>query len=98
VTNTGERIGDEVAQFYTRHPGATVPRPIKELKGFKRTHLGPGECKTMTFTLHTHQLGYYDEGVRYAVDPGTVELWVGFLSQNLPLAGQRKVDRSFSAP
>jgi beta-glucosidase len=54
VTNVGHRTGDEVVQLYVRHPDATVPRPVKELKGFKRITLEPGERKTVTFTLHTH--------------------------------------------
>ena len=77
VTNTGELAGDEVVQLYVRHPGAAVPRPIKELKGFKRIHLEPGESKTVTFSLHTQQLGYYDEAMHYAIHPGTVEVLVG---------------------
>jgi beta-glucosidase len=103
VTNSGDRAGDEVVQLYIRHPDATMPQPIKELKGFKRIHLEPGECKTVTFTLHTHQLGYYDEGMRYTVHPGTVEALVGSSSRNLPLAGrfeiagQRRVSKVFSS-
>jgi beta-glucosidase len=100
VTNSGELAGDEVVQLYVRHPGATVPRPIKELKGFKRVSLQPGERKTVTFVLHTHQLGYYDEAMRYAVHPGTVEVLLGNSSQHLPLSGsfvitgsQTKVDK-----
>ena len=102
VTNTGQRAGDEVVQLYVWHPEAAVPRPIKELKGFKRIHLGPGECKTVTFRLHTHQLGYYDESLRYAVPPGPVEVLVGRSSEGLPLAGrfeivgeQTQVDKVF---
>jgi beta-glucosidase len=91
VTNSGDRAGDEVVQLYVRHPDATVPRPIKELKGFKRTHLKPGECKRVTFTLHTHQLGYYDEAMRYAVHPGAVEVLVGSSSRDLPLAGRIEI-------
>jgi beta-glucosidase len=87
VTNSGARTGDEVMQVYIRHPEATVPRPIKELKGFKRISLQPGERKMVTFVLHTHQLGYYDEAMRYAVHPGTVEVLVGNSSQHLPLSG-----------
>jgi beta-glucosidase len=91
VTNTGDRAGDEVVQLYIRHPEAAVPRPIKELKGFKRVHLGPGECKTVTFTLHSHQLGYYDENMHYAVHPGTVEVLVGRSSHDLPLASRFEI-------
>jgi beta-glucosidase len=87
VTNIGERTGDEVVQLYVRHPDATVPRPIKELKGFKRITLEPGERKTVTFTLHTYQLGYYDEAMRYVVQAGAVEVMVGCSSEHLPLAG-----------
>jgi beta-glucosidase len=87
VTNSGPRTGDEVVQVYIRHPDATVPRPIKELKGFKRVSLQPGERRRVTFILHTHQLGYYDEAMRYTVHPGTVEVLVGNSSQHLPLSG-----------
>ena len=102
VTNSGALAGDEVVQLYVRHPDASVPRPIKELKGFKRVSLQPGERKTVTFSLHTHLLGYYDEAMRYAVHPGTVEVLVGNSSQHLPLSGsfmitgtQTEVDKVF---
>lgn len=91
VTNTGSRAGEEVIQLYISHPDATAPRPIKEMKGFKRINLEPGECKTVVFGLHTRQLGYYDEALRYAVHPGRVEVRVGSSSQNLPLAGQFRI-------
>ncbi len=91
VTNTGSRAGDTVVQLYVNHPDATVPRPIKELKGFRRISLKPGERKTVTFGLHTHQLGYYDQALRYAVHPGLVEVLVGHSSQDLPLAGRFKI-------
>jgi beta-glucosidase len=102
VTNTGGRAGDEVVQLYVRYPGAAVPRPLQELKGVHRIHLEPGARKTVAFTLHTHQLGTYDEGLGYAVHPGTVEVLVGRSSRDLLLAsrfeiaGQRtQVDRVF---
>jgi beta-glucosidase len=91
VTNTGHRAGDEVVQLYVRHLDATVPLPIRELKGFKRIPLKPGERKTVTFGLHTHQLGYYDEGLRYAVQPGAIEVWVGRSAQDLPLRGRFEI-------
>ena len=91
VTNTGDRAGDEAVQLYIRHRAATVPRPIKELKGFKRISLQPGERKTVTFALHTNQLGYYDEEMRFVVRPGTVEIMVGYSSQHLPLSGTLEI-------
>jgi beta-glucosidase len=87
VTNSGDRAGDEVVQLYTRHSAAPSPRPIKELKGFKRFSLEAGERKTMTFTLSTDQLASWDEGGQWMVLPGTVEVMVGDSSQHLPLSG-----------
>ncbi len=87
VTNSGDRAGDEVVQLYVRHRDAAGSRPIKELKGFKRIPLRPGECKTVTFILHVNQLGVYDPVLRYAVEPGTVEVMLGNSSQHLPLTG-----------
>jgi len=91
VINTGSRAGDEVVQLYVHHRDAPGPRPIKELKGFHRLHLQPGERKTVVFTLHTHQLGLYDESGRYMVWPGTVDIMVGRSSSDLPLAGTVRI-------
>ena len=86
VTNSGDRAGDEVVQLYTRQ-FAAPPRPIKELKGFKRITLQPGETKTVAFILHINQLHVYDEELICAVHPGLVEVMVGNSSANLPLTG-----------
>ena len=91
VTNTGDRTGDEVVQLYIRHPQATVPRPIQELKGFARITLEPGEAKTVTFVLHTDLLAIYDEDVRHMVQPGAVDLMIGNSSDSLPLTGQLEI-------
>jgi beta-glucosidase len=90
VTNIGDRSGDEVVQLYTRQ-FASPPRPIKELKGFKRVSLEPGACKTIVFTLHTNQLSVYDEMMPTAVIPGKVEVMVGSSSENLPLKSVFKI-------
>jgi beta-glucosidase len=58
VTNTGQVAGDEVVQLYTRTLGASVTRPVKELRGFQRLTLQPGEAKRVTFQLHLHQTAY----------------------------------------
>lgn len=87
VVNTGPRAGDEVVQIYVRHRTAPEPRPLQELKGFQRLHLRPGERKTVVFTLHTHQLGLYDESGHYVVWPGPIDVMVGHSSRDLPLAG-----------
>jgi beta-glucosidase len=86
VTNSGERAGDEVIQLYTRHSAALVPHPIRELKGFKRISLQPGERRVVTFTLSTDQLAVWNEARQWVVQPGMVEVMVGDSSQHLPLS------------
>lgn len=85
VCNTGERAGDEVVQIYTRSHLTSVTRPVQELRGFKRVSLAPGETKTVRFTLHTHQLAFYDLDMRYVVEPGPLTIMVGTTSDDLPL-------------
>ncbi|HEX5012691.1 MAG TPA: glycoside hydrolase family 3 N-terminal domain-containing protein [Candidatus Limnocylindrales bacterium] len=85
VTNTGQRAGDEVVQLYVRDEEASVARPVKELRGFRRLHLAPGECRTVAFRLSTEQLAYYDVGMRRIVEPGGVRLFVGRSAADLPL-------------
>jgi beta-glucosidase len=87
VINTGDRAGDEVVQLYTRTDGATVTRPVLELRGFRRTHLLPGERKRVTFTLPVELLAYFDATMQLSVEPATVQIMAGNSSQNLPLRG-----------
>jgi beta-glucosidase len=90
VTNSGSRAGDEVVQLYTRQ-AAVPPRPLKELKGYKRISLQPGECKTVTFTIFANQLSVYDKEMLVAVHPGMVEVMVGSSSSSLPLSGKFEI-------
>lgn len=83
VTNTGDVAGDEVVQFYTRTDGASVTRPIKELRGFQRVTLKPGQKKTVTLTLNVAQMAYYDVDMRLGVEPGTVTVMVGSSSAEI---------------
>ncbi len=89
ITNNGARAGDEVVQLYIRQ--AEGARSALKLKGFKRLSLEPGQCKTVTFYLHTHQLGLYDEAMRYVVEPQTVQVLVGRSATDLPLAATLNV-------
>ncbi|MGH9623428.1 MAG: glycoside hydrolase family 3 N-terminal domain-containing protein [Bryobacteraceae bacterium] len=77
VTNTGSRPGDEVAQLYIRNQVSSVTRPIKELKGFQRIHLKPGETQTASFKLTPAELGFYNADMHWVVEPGTFDIMVG---------------------
>lgn len=77
VTNTGSREGDEVVQFYIRDDVSSVTRPVKELKGFERIHLKPGETKTVRFAVTPAELSLLDIHMERVVEPGTFTLMVG---------------------
>ena len=77
ITNTGKMAGHEVVQLYTRDLVGSVTRPVKELKGFERIYLEPGETKTVTFDLSTSDLKFYDINMKNNVEPGDFKLWVG---------------------
>jgi beta-glucosidase len=88
VTNTGRRPGDEVVQLYIRDEEATVARPVRELRGFRRLHLAPGECRTVAFRLSTEQFSYVGADLRRVVEPGRVSVQVGSSSVDLPLTAE----------
>ncbi|HEX6048221.1 MAG TPA: beta-glucosidase BglX [Gemmatimonadaceae bacterium] len=77
VSNTGAREGDEVVQLYVRDDAATVTRPVRMLKGFRRVTLRSGERRSVSFTLRPQALAYYDLRMRHVVEPGTFTAWVG---------------------
>ncbi|HEU0242607.1 MAG TPA: glycoside hydrolase family 3 N-terminal domain-containing protein [Candidatus Limnocylindrales bacterium] len=88
VTNTGPVAGDEVVQLYVRDEEATIARPVRELRGFRRVHLEPGERRTVSFGLSTEQLCYVGADLRRVVEPGRVSVQVGASSTDLPLAAE----------
>lgn len=83
IENVGKLAGDEVAQLYIRDLSASVTRPVKELKGFQRITLRPGEKRTVEFKLTSRELGFYDREMRFVVEPGTVKVMVGSSSEDL---------------
>jgi beta-glucosidase len=91
VTNSGGRAGDEVIQVYTHQFVPKVTRPVKELKGFKRVTLKPGETASLTFTLPVNQLGFYDLEHRYVVQPGTVDVMIGSSSEDIRANGNFEI-------
>jgi len=93
VANTGSRAGDEVVQLYVRDRVASVTRPVKELKGFARVSLAPGEKETVRFTLGPEALWLFDEGMRRVVEPGRFDVMVGTSSTTLVTAALDVVAR-----
>jgi beta-glucosidase len=77
VTNSGTRAGDEVVQLYVRDQVSSVTRPVKELRGFARVTLKPGESTTVSFTLGPAELSLIDRAMRRVVEPGRFDVMVG---------------------
>jgi beta-glucosidase len=93
VKNTGARSGDEVVQLYIRDVVSSVTRPTKELRGFARVTLAPGESKTVTFTLGPEELSLIDRRMRRVVEPGRFDVMVGTSSTALTTAALDVVER-----
>jgi beta-glucosidase len=83
VTNTGKVAGEEVAQLYVKDLVGSVTRPVKELKGFQKIMLQPGETKTLTFTLGKKDLSFYRKNMTFGTERGDYEIMVGGDSENL---------------
>lgn len=83
VENIGKRAGDEVVQLYIRDPVASMTRPVKELKGFQRVTLQPGEKRRVEFTLSNEHLGFWNRQMRYVVEPGEFRVMVGSSSADV---------------
>ncbi|MFI2856586.1 glycoside hydrolase family 3 N-terminal domain-containing protein [Paenibacillus sp. JSM ZJ436] len=77
VTNIGELSGDEIVQLYVSDVVSSVTRPIKELKGFKRVTLHPGETKSVSFTVEPSMLSFTNEDFETVVEPGEFKIMVG---------------------
>jgi beta-glucosidase len=83
VTNTGDRAGDEVVQLYLRDDVASLTRPVKELRGFRRITLKPGQTRTVSFALGRNDLAFYGPDRRRIVEPGTFTVYVGTSSADV---------------
>lgn len=86
VTNTGSVAGEEVVQLYIRDKVASISRPVKELKGFEKIMLQPGELKTVTFQLTADDLSFYKEDLSFGWEPGLFDIYVGGNSRDVGLA------------
>ena len=83
VKNDGEYEGEEIVQLYTRDMVGSVTRPVKELKGFKKIHLKPGEEQLVEFVLSSDDLRFYDANMEYTTEPGDFKVFVGKSSQEV---------------
>ena len=77
VRNTGDRAGDEIVQLYVRDRIGEVTRPVKELKGFQRVSLAPGEEERVRFAVPVRELGFHGLDMTYRVEPGDFDVWIG---------------------
>jgi len=81
VRNAGDRTGDEVVQVYVQDVASSVTRPVKQLRGFQRITLKPGERKHLSFTLGPRDLGFLDRNLDFVVEPGRFRVWAATSSE-----------------
>jgi len=93
IKNTGTREGDEVVQLYTRQLVSSVTTYEKNLRGFKRVHLKPGESTTVDFYLPDERLAIWDSQMHFVVEPGTFRVMIGSSSEDIRLNGELRVGR-----
>ncbi|GAA3951799.1 beta-glucosidase BglX [Hymenobacter algoricola] len=86
VTNTGQVAGEEVVQLYVHDVVASLARPLKELKDFRKLSLRPGETQTVTFTIDQSKLAFYNQKLEWAAEPGEFQLLLGSASDDIRLA------------
>jgi beta-glucosidase len=98
VTNTGNFEGDEVVQLYVSDRYASMVRPNKELAGFKRLTLKPGESCKVTFTLHASQLAFLDKKMQWIVEAGEVDVFIGASANDMAVKGSFEISDTVILP
>ena len=91
VENTGDRAGDEVVQLYLHDAFASMARPVRELAGFLRVGLEPGEKKIVIFTVEPSQMAFLDKDMRWKIEKGKIEVEIGSSSDDIRLTGSYEV-------
>jgi beta-glucosidase len=84
VRNTGSRAGEEVVQLYLHDVVATVARPVKQLTGFVRVSLEPGDAVEVSFRVHADRTAFTGQGLQRMVEPGDIEVLIGTSADDLP--------------
>jgi beta-glucosidase len=87
LTNTGPRAGEEVVQLYVRDLVASVVRPLKELKDFRKVLLKPGESQVISFAISRDKLAFYNQQLQWTAEPGAFHLMLGSASDDIRLEG-----------
>ncbi len=98
VRNAGPIKGDEVVQLYIRDEYASMPRPVKELKGYRRLTLEPAEERAVTFHLPVDQLAFYDADLKLCVESGKILVMVGGSSEDIRLCGELEITGAAKSP
>jgi beta-glucosidase len=88
IENVGNVAGEEIVQLYIHDEIASIPRPIKELKGYQRMMMEPGETKKITFHLPVDQLAFYDLDLDLIIEAGTIKVMLGSSSEDIRLSGE----------
>jgi len=88
ISNTGKKKGEETVQLYIRDMYASATRPVKELKGFQKVDLAPGQSTTVNFIIDKETLSFYNQDMKWGVEPGTFKIMIGGASNNTPLEAQ----------
>lgn len=100
ITNTGSITGTEIVQIYLRDEHASMVRPVKELAGFARVCLNPGETNTVTFRVHPSQMAFLDREYRWKIEKGEIGIQIGASSEDIRLNGSFIIteDQFISSP
>jgi beta-glucosidase len=91
ITNTGKKDGPEVAQLYINDIVASITRPVKELKGFRRIDIKAGETRKVEFEIQGRELAFYDKSMKPTVEPGVFKVMIGASSRDIRLEGYFEV-------
>ena len=99
VTNTGKREGSDVAQVYVGETQPKVPRPAKELKGFAKVRLQPGETKAVSVVLNARSFAYFDVATsQWRAEAAAFDILVGRSSQQIELRGTMNLSTAITIP